>query len=268
MIALSPGHSCPAITTQTPASCGRRTHPLRCTEVWGGQSDADEQLSAGGLLASLYSRSCEGTRGGDVYYLSVCEHDYLARVAIADVVGHGRSVAEMSRWLYEMLAARLNDHDDAAILSDLNRVAFERGLDAITTAVIASCCRDTNTVALAFAGHWPALVGHGGAWQAVSSPDRSIRSNLPLGVAADTRYDIVQARLTRGDRLLLYTDGLIEARDESGTLLGTHGLIEALATLSAAPLADLKAGILAAVARHIGGAPLADDVTFLAVEVV
>lgn len=257
MIALSPRVTCPTIT-----------QPLGCTEVWGGQSDADEQLSAGGILASLYSRSCEGTQGGDIYYLSVCEHDYLARVAIADVVGHGRGATEVSRWLYELLAARLSDHDDAAILFDLNRIVFERGLGAITTAVVASCCRNTNTVALAFAGHWPALVRHGCAWQEVTSPDRTVRSNLPLGVAADTRYDIVQTRLSRGDRLLLYTDGLIEARDERGSLFGTDGLIDALTRLGGSPLAGLKTGLLDALARHGAGAPPADDLTLLALEVV
>ncbi len=50
---------------------------MHCGEVWGGIEDADQDLVTAALDASLFSRSTEGGKGGDMYYLSVCGADML-----------------------------------------------------------------------------------------------------------------------------------------------------------------------------------------------
>ena len=57
--------------------------------------------------------------------------------------------------------------------------------------------------------------------------------NLPLGLDEETRYQTFDLALARGDRVVFYTDALIEAADESGKLLGEQGLLDAASRLDA-----------------------------------
>ncbi|MFC1829953.1 hypothetical protein ACFL0O_10115 [Thermodesulfobacteriota bacterium] len=80
---------------------------LECKEIWGGIHDRDIEVSAGKVIASIYSAACCGGRGGDIYYFGVCKGDIITRLAIADVVGHGEAVSEVSRYVYDSLKAHM-----------------------------------------------------------------------------------------------------------------------------------------------------------------
>ena len=92
-------------------------------------------------------------------------------------------------------------------------------------------------------------------------------ANLPLGVDEDVTYQQDRLRLDSGDRLFLYTDGVIEARDSSGELFGEQQLLSILREAGGKSLIDMKNTILEAVRDHAGGPLTHDDVTLLAVEV-
>ena len=80
--------------------------PVRCSEIWGGNGNTDLDVCTNGINASVYSLACGGERGGDVYYLSVCTHDMMTRMVVADVRGHGAQVSQLSAWLHEEIQAR------------------------------------------------------------------------------------------------------------------------------------------------------------------
>ena len=63
---------------------------LKCSEIWGGIKDTDTEVCTGSLTASLFSSSADGGKGGDIYYLGLCGQETLTRIAVADVVGHGK----------------------------------------------------------------------------------------------------------------------------------------------------------------------------------
>jgi phosphoserine phosphatase RsbU/P len=102
-------------------------HRIRCSEIWGGNTNMDSDVCTGGITASLFSSAADGGKGGDIYYISVCGSDLLTRIAIADVVGHGEAVSQVSDWLYQSLAARMNDGAGNAVLSDVNELACDHG---------------------------------------------------------------------------------------------------------------------------------------------
>ncbi len=85
----------------------------------------------------------------------------------------------------------------------------------------------------------------------------------PLGLLDNARYTETVTSLRRGETLLLYTDGVVEARGESGELLGDERL-KAIVASSSSPgeLTDL---VLSAVSLQLDGGPRPDDVTLLAV---
>jgi len=80
---------------------------LECKEIWGGIHDRDVEVSAGKVIASIYSAACCGGRGGDIYYFGVCKDDTITRLAIADVTGHGEAVSEVTQYVYDSLKAHM-----------------------------------------------------------------------------------------------------------------------------------------------------------------
>jgi len=243
---------------------------IRCAEVWGGIGSRDEDVCSGGLVASLHSSACDGGNGGDIYYLSVCEKDSLTRIAVADVAGHGSEVSDVSQWLYGILEEHMNDTDCDRILAELNRSAIDHGIRAMTTAAVAGFYTIDSKLYFAYAGHSPLLLCRKGtdAWcPAVLDAASTQCTNAPLGVIPDSCFDQQRLSLAPGDRLFLHTDGLTEAMDAERELFGTDRLQRALDEAVGGSLADVKRSVLAAVARHTGGAAPHDDVTLLAVEV-
>jgi hypothetical protein len=111
-------------------------YPVRCSEIWGGNGNADLDVCTNGMNASVYSLACGGERGGDVYYLSVCTHDMMTRMVVADVRGHGEQVSQLSAWLHEEIQAHLDTIDSGSMLRSLNGKLFRRGFETLTTAAV------------------------------------------------------------------------------------------------------------------------------------
>ena len=258
-----------ATTLDAPDDPATTVHRIRCAEIWGGIQNASLDACTSGIRASLYSSSCEGGRGGDVYYFSVCGNNVLTRVALADVTGHGERVSRVSQWLYDSLAARMNSRRGHKVLADLNAQAEAFGEAAISTAAVIGFYRWTGRLYFSYAGHPPALVyrERERCWSPLELPESAGLANLPVGVTELSRFDQGRIRLRRGDRLLLYTDGVLEAPDATGQLFGMERLRDVLERTVGAPLSAVKESVLAAVRDHTGGSLTHDDVTVLAIEI-
>ncbi len=166
---------------------------IRCAEIWGGIQDDEQDICSAGVVASLYSGSCEGGKGGDIYYLSVCGDDLLTRVAIADVVGHGSDVSDVSQWLYSVLEARMGDTDGNAVLGQLNGLVASRGVRALTTAAVMAFHVRDSSLYYSYAGHPPLWLRRSGeaSWrQAPLDPETTRFPNAPLGVLPDTEFEV------------------------------------------------------------------------------
>ena len=77
---------------------------MECMEVWGGNHAIDRGFQTAGLTIWIYSRpfgQAEG--GGDVYYLSSCASGRITRMLLADVSGHGQSVAQFAAQLRDLM---------------------------------------------------------------------------------------------------------------------------------------------------------------------
>ena len=243
-------------------------HRIRCAEVWGGIQTADQNLETSSLALALYSLPCEGNAGGDIYYVSVCGGDRLTRVVIADLQGHGEQVSAMSRSIYEILVAHLDDRDSGAVLSELNTAALDLGLSAMTTASVVSYYLEDSKLAYTFAGHPPALMRRtNGSWSRIPFVSTKPFSNVALGVFADAEFEQAEFSLTSGDRVCLYTDGLTETANEADIFFGEANLRTALTASDALPLAAAKRAILQNLSDFAPASTQEDDLTLLLLEV-
>ena len=245
------------------------TKRVHCSEIWGGIRNFDNDVATRPVTTSLFSSSSRGSKGGDIYYFSVCDNDAIARIALADVLGHGDAVTSMSQWIYDGLAARMDNTDTNGILSDLNRLANEFGRKAFTTAVLLSFRKDNSTLYFSYAGHPPVWIRRKSdeVWRPLVEEPQTEASNLPLGMFAESDYDQKQLPLSSGDRLFVHTDGVTDAFDASGEQFGEDRLRSVLTAAGDKSLFELKHRVLAAIRLHTGGTLGHDDVTLMAVEV-
>lgn len=242
---------------------------ISCSEIWGGTRDIDVDAATGGLLTSIYSRACDGGRGGDIYYISVCNADMLTRIAVADVVGHGEAVNQVGEWVYQVLAAQINNPDADEFLSTVNQQVVQRGFEALTTAAIASFHKFESHLYVSYAGHPPLLMCRRGQrhWEVVGVRSLTQISNLPLGVEKDVQFLQDQVQMASGDRLFAYTDGLVDIPSPQGEMFGQERLLAVLEAACDRPLAELKHAVVQAAEQHAGGSFSHDDVTLMAVEI-
>src|SRR6266851_4409633 len=195
----------------------------------------------------------------------------MARVVLADVAGHGEAVDTAAGHLRDALRQHVNQWDQSTLIRQLN-VNFLKTAkrSQFATAFLASFYSGSGELLFTNAGHVPPLWYRAGAqaWTFLSESTSLSKEiiDLPLGLIAGTSYSQTAIQLEPGDLLLLYTDGVSEAHDESGAQLGLERLLSIARNLPTESAVAAGKGLLAAVARFRGTAPAADDETVVALQ--
>lgn len=243
---------------------------IRCAEIWGGVESIDMDVATSALTASVYSKSCEGTEGGDIYYFSVCGSDQLTRIAIADVQGHGEAVSTMSRWLYELVRDSMDSLDATGVLTSLNARAIERGYGAASTVALLSYYLGDQQLYISYAGHPPALARRkkNREWTELTLDNGVGMANLPLGMMPNVAYSQMVLPLETGDRLFLYTDGITEYPDAAGEPLGSPWLIGRLEDAGNRTVAEVKRGVIESLMAENANGMEHDDITLIVLEIM
>lgn len=199
--------------------------------------------------------------GGDLYDF-VLDGDRLWFI-VADVAGKSIAAAlymAIVRTLFRAVA-----HGMADVAEAVGRMNQElaRDNDRLMFVTAAVGCLDVTSGALALvdAGHTPAVIASGGRDSAVVEAPKC----MALGVAVDAAYTSARLTLQRGTTLVLYTDGLTDARATSGEMFGEARLHGAIAAGSTGTPGSLLAAVLGDVEYFAAGAPAEDDLTLLAI---
>jgi len=150
--------------------------------------------------------------GGDYYDLFVAP-DGTVSISIGDVCGKGVVAATKTSMIkYAIRGMVAADLAPSRILEELNRMLLESG-DATSIVTLWLGRLDTSTGVLRYAdgGHPAGLLRHGDP----VGIDRLGTTGALLGAVADGVWEEQEARLSHGSTLLLYTDGVTEARDQT-----------------------------------------------------
>ncbi|MDQ3276386.1 MAG: serine/threonine-protein phosphatase [Actinomycetota bacterium] len=190
----------------------------------------------------------------------------VAHVAIVDAMGHGLEATLLST---VAIGALRNARRGGESLVDTVRIieasiATHFGPDKFVTAIVGELDTRSGMWTWVSCGHPPALVLRSG--RVVKTLDATVGMPLGLGLLARDP-EIATERLEPGDRLLLYTDGVVEARDADGEFFGTERLVEFVIREAAAgrPAAETMRRVNLAILEHQEGA-LQDDATTVMVE--
>lgn len=211
--------------------------------------------------------------GGD-YYDILPGRDGRVRIGIGDVTGHGLEsgvVMLMTQSAVRSLMTR-EDHD-GPLLGALNHMMFHNlqrmGSDRNLTLALADYQPLTAQAAgdpvgrLRVSGqHETVLVARAdGRFEMIDT----VELGMPIGLVDDISGFLADADalLWPGDVVVLYTDGITEAADAANRLFGLEQLCQTVRDNRHRPAEDIKQAVLDAVAAHIGGQAIWDDLTLV-----
>ncbi|MBA2536367.1 MAG: SpoIIE family protein phosphatase [Actinobacteria bacterium] len=204
-------------------------------------------------VGHVYQSSARVDVGGDVYDFLSLEDGRLA-VILGDVTGKGiQAAADMAMAKFSFRALARSYPDPPDFLTKANEVVIEEiAVGKFITMVYAVVDPETHEVAYASAGHPPArFVAANGKVSTLSA------SGLALGIETAQEYPAERTRLDPGASVVLFTDGLIEARRE-GDLYGEARLDSFLSEHAGLPAQELAEALLADCQAFAGG-EVADD---------
>jgi sigma-B regulation protein RsbU (phosphoserine phosphatase) len=157
----------------------------------------------------------------------------------------------------------LTEPDLATAVGKLNEHMQEAGLlDRFVTLGAGLLDPTSHQVTFCNAGHIPPLIYRkaGDTFEEGMARDQS---GYPLGVAEGIPYDAVATELAPGDSVLLFTDGITEAKNKSDAEFQLEGALAALKTSPKTPKAMVDC-LVAAVREHARGCKQHDDITIVA----
>ncbi|MET8044181.1 SpoIIE family protein phosphatase [Micromonospora sp. NPDC005215] len=211
----------------------------------------------GAVLASRYLPGTADVEvGGDWYDAFIVEDGDLVLV-IGDVVGKGvQAAAAMGQLRNALRAYLLEGYDPGEALTRLNRLVGSTDGRSFATVVCLLSNPRTGRLRYASAGHPSPLLISGGDVSFLH--DRAL--GPPVGAIPGATYEAVEGELAPGNRLLLYTDGLIEDRQ-----LDIDAALAQLCVDAAIP-SEHVVDLIDAVVERVDGRPRRDDVAVLALE--
>ncbi len=201
--------------------------------------------------------------GGDFYDFFLVDDDHLALV-IADVSGKGVPAA-----LFMVIAKTLIKNRSqmggtpSEILFDVNNQLSEGNkTDFFVTVWLAIIDVRTGEGLVCNAGHeHPCLKKKDGKFELIK-----YRHSPAVAVMPNMKFPDHKIKLDAGDKVFVYTDGVVESTNSQEQLFGENGLIKALNSDPDAPIKTLLSNVNKSINSFVDGAQQFDDITMLCFE--
>jgi sigma-B regulation protein RsbU (phosphoserine phosphatase) len=216
----------------------------------------------------IYARMMPASEiGGDYYDVLPAERGCW--IGIGDVAGHGLTaglIMLMVQSAIGALARELDDQGPREVLGPLNQLVWENvrhrleGHQHVTLSLLRYWGDGRFTVA----GRHEDLI----VWRAATGRVETIATpGTWLNIVPDIEeFNVEQAfDLAEGDVLLLYTDGILEAQDEAGTLYGIERLCQLVERVAREPVRRIGEILRASAVEFAAPLPLPDDLTLLVI---
>ncbi len=274
--ALIPAH--PEFSIEVMTIMAQRLRRLMDEEV--KRQRMEEELNIGRQIQlSLLPRQCPDIPGweigalykaarqvgGDLYdFISVPEHPHQLHLVVADVTGKGVPAALFMAFGRTVLRTATHiENSPAEVLRRTNRTILQDiGYQLFLSTFYATLDTQTGILTYANGGHdWP-------FWYHAHTQEIEVlmTSGLLLGVFQDIAFVEEKIQLLPGDVLVLYTDGVTEARDQTGDLFGEERLAKVIVEAAACSAQQLAETVVSAVTDFTGAIPQTDDLTLVIVK--
>jgi sigma-B regulation protein RsbU (phosphoserine phosphatase) len=181
---------------------------------------------------------------------------------VGDVSGKGISAALLATMLQGVFfTTAALDIPLAEIVSRVNQYLCERSGDERYATLFYGVLDPSGELEYINAGHVPPIIRRkSGQLDALGS------GNFPVGMFAEADYSCGRATLGAGDLVVIYSDGISEAYNVQGDMLGEGGLCQIVESFQGDTVDQLAGVIQAGVRNFTEGAPQSDDITLLVVQ--
>lgn len=234
--------------------------PLATSSSLAGLHPSSTQFPGFGYAG--FCRSALDAGGGDIYdVVTLSDHSLL--LVMADVMGKGVAASLFAASLRTLVRAVSSpEADPAQCLAEVNELMFAElsSADMFITAQLVVADLARRQLLIGNAGHCPLLLSDG-----FHSIDAIAPLGMPLGIQRNASFTSESILLEPFSSVLLYTDGVTEARNPAGRLFGQprlerwfHGAAANYQTAG-----QLKQGLLRELANFQDGPNASDDQTFL-----
>ena len=201
--------------------------------------------------------------GGDFYDFFLIDDNHLGFV-IGDVSGKGISAAiymAVARTMIKGIASQILD--PAECLSKVNTMLIpESDLSTFVTVFYGVLDIESGVISYCNGGHnLPYLVRNNSTVVQVENT-----SGILLGKIEPFEFETKQIQCSSGDRIVLYTDGVTEAMNESNDMYDENRLVQYLKSHQTGDIDKLVKGIIVDVLKFMGKVNQSDDVTLLSLE--
>ena len=202
--------------------------------------------------------------GGDYYDYIPCDEGRIG-IAVGDVTGHGTPAALLMSTLQAGLRAQLETNQSVSELMTRLNSMLCRSTTPETFATLFFAILEPERKRLRFsnAGHnYPVLINAQGEIRYLE------KGGLLLGVMDDIRHEEDEVKLSSGDVVVFYTDGVTEADDSNGIMFGEERLEQIIRDERGGSAGEVLEKILQEVEQFSGRASYQDDITMVALKVL
>lgn len=210
-----------------------------------------------------YARACSQNLpchevGGDYFDYFTSEEERFG-FALGDVAGKGMSAALLASMIQGILSAQLLfDTPLHDMIANVNRILAQRGTGNRFVTFFFGTLDPDGACKYVNAGHNPPIL---------LSPDGSMREltvgGIVLGLFAGAKYEMATVQLKPGDHLVLFTDGVVEARDRADEEFGMERLTALLKENARASAPEILSRLRDSVLAFSANAPQHDDITMM-----
>jgi sigma-B regulation protein RsbU (phosphoserine phosphatase) len=203
----------------------------------------------------LFTRSANDVGGDLLDFIQIEENRF--GIAVGDVAGKGLSAALLMAKLQSSIRALVYDSQELSSLGKkLNKIFHRDSLPKIFASLVyAEISTESGKVDFINAGHYPPII--------ISSDKiTQLNKDAPaLGIITNAVFTEQHVSLNQNDFMIIYSDGLTEAQNDSGDFFGEERLIELMKNTTKNSSKQFGEVILSDVDSFIGKAPIHDDLT-------
>jgi len=200
--------------------------------------------------------------GGDFYdFLQLSSGDWVG--VLADVSGKGISAALLSSMLLGALSTEFRyGTQPQEVLNRVNQLLYKKTLPGRFVTLFLFLLSPQGVGQFISAGHNPAYLFR----SATGKIEELTSGDMILGAFASVSYQSSPLHLHQGDILVVYSDGLTEARNQQKEMFGEERLLKIIQQEAPSGSHALQQKFLKAIEEITQGMPQTDDITFLVVE--
>ncbi len=207
----------------------------------------------------LYTRSANEVCGDLIDHMTLEEGRF--NIVMADVAGKGLHAALITAKLQATIRALAGEiRTLPELIGKINAIVHRDSPSHIFSSLFYAECSEVNgTIRFVNGGHFPALIVRG------NTVEETEKGDAALGLVRTMIFTEHTATLNGGDRFILFSDGLTEAKNEAGEFFGKERFVDILAKTSGSP-EQIGFAVLQQADAFIGRSTPSDDLSLIIVQ--